>query len=353
MKTTHALVLVLGLLVLQAPSPAQPAPKSGAEKAFLALKQELLEKWQARRRMAGGSSRARRAAQIEQGRELIERWNAFLVEHKDSAFAFRARDFVAQGYILSENPKAAESQLVSMEKEARTVTEIAMVAMGFRHLRDAPEAGADVLDRYIARTRDTEKKAAAMLEKRTFVSAGRRSRRKALRLEISREVARMYPGTEAGRKAVIQVRAAELGPGKVPLELKAFKDLEGKAIDLKAYKGKVLLIDFWATWCGPCIRDLPDLLKTYKACHRDGFEILSISFDTDRKKLLTVLEEKGMTWRHYFDGLGPDNMIGRLYGVDTLPRVILIGKDGLVAAMNPKASTLLGRVQELLQKKTD
>lgn len=353
MKTKTTLVLLLGLLVLQIPSPAQPAPKSGAEKAFLALEKELLEKWQARRRKAGGSFRARRAAQIEQGRELITRWKAFLVEHKDSTFTFRARNYVAQGYLLSENPKAAESLLVSMDKEASTVEEIAIVAMGFRHFRDAPEAGMEVLDRFIARTRDPEKKAGAMLEKRTFVSAGRRSQRKALRLEISRKVARLYPGTEAGRKAALHVRAAELGPGKTPLDMKAFKDLEGKAIDLKAYKGKVLLVDFWASWCGPCMRDLPDLLKTYQACHRDGFEILSISFDTDKKKLRKIIEEKGMTWRHYFDGLGPDNKIGRLYGVDVLPRTLLIGKDGLVAIMNPKASTLLDRVRELLKKETD
>ena len=77
---------------------------------------------------------------------------------------------------------------------------------------------------------------------------------------------------------------------------------------------------------------------------------LSVSFDTDRKKLLEIIKVKGMTWRHYYDGLGPDNRIGLLYGVDVLPRTILIGKDGLVAFMNPKSSTLMDRVRELVKK---
>src|SRR5262249_22192928 len=80
------------------------------------------------------------------------------------------------------------------------------------------------------------------------------------------------------------------------------KDLADKSLSIANYKGKVVLLDFWATWCGPCRAELPNVLKTYEAHHKDGFEIIGISLDKDRDALTKFIAEKNMAWPQYFDG---------------------------------------------------
>jgi len=333
----------------QSSSPSEDSPKTEAEKAFLAVESELLRIWQSRLIRAGRSPKAQYAVHLGQGREMINRWGAYLAKYGDSAFAFRAKSYLVQGYMLKEEKKAAESLLLKMEKEAGTAPDILRVAMGFRHLRNDPRAGMEVLERFIAKTEDIEIKAGAMLEKRTFASGKHAAQIRARQVEISRKVAQMYPGTRAGKKAALLVRAAELAPGKRPLNMARFKDIEGKPIDLGAYKGKVLLIYFWATWSPACTQGLSDLARTYQAYHDQGLEILSINFDADRNQFLSAIKEKGSKWRHYFDGLKQNNNIGKLYDLDSIPKTILIGKDGRIAAMNPSTGSLPDRVRELVK----
>ena len=88
-----------------------------------------------------------------------------------------------------------------------------------------------------------------------------------------------------------------------PLDLK-FTAADGHEVDLAQMRGKVVLIDFWATWCGPCVAELPNVLKAYEKLHPKGFEIVGISLDSDRAKLETFIKEKNMTWPQFFDGQG-------------------------------------------------
>ena len=109
-----------------------------------------------------------------------------------------------------------------------------------------------------------------------------------------------------------------------------FTSLSGEQVNLVNLKGKVVLIDFWATWCGPCRRVMPDLVETYKQYHDKGFEIIGISLDKDKSQLEKYMQEMGITWQQYYDGLVWSNKIARRFGVRGIPHIVLVDKNGAV-----------------------
>ncbi len=109
-----------------------------------------------------------------------------------------------------------------------------------------------------------------------------------------------------------------------------FASLSGEQINLANLKGKAVLIDFWATWCGPCLRAMPDLIETYKEYHDQGFEIIGISLDKDQTQLEQYMQEKGITWQQYYDGLGWGNKMAKRFGVRGIPHIVLVDKNGAV-----------------------
>jgi thiol-disulfide isomerase/thioredoxin len=125
-------------------------------------------------------------------------------------------------------------------------------------------------------------------------------------------------------------------------------DVAGKPLDFADYKGKVLLVDFWATWCGPCMQELPNVLAAYDKYHDKGFEILGISLDRDRAAFDKVVAERGMTWRHYYDGKFWENEIATEWGVRSIPATYLIGPDGKVAAVGLRGDALDKKLEKLL-----
>lgn len=131
-------------------------------------------------------------------------------------------------------------------------------------------------------------------------------------------------------------------PG-TPMELEG-KRLDGSAFDPKTLAGKVVLVDFWATWCGPCLEEIPNILAQYDRYHDKGFEVLAISLDETREELDAFLAEKKLPWPILFSGAGFDDPVARRYGVNGIPQLILIGRDGNVlsiAARGPRLAELL------------
>lgn len=118
------------------------------------------------------------------------------------------------------------------------------------------------------------------------------------------------------------------------LELK-FTAVDGTTFDLAKWRGKVVLIDFWATWCGPCRRALPFVVDAYRKLHAKGFEIVGISLDRDRDQMLQFTKDKSMPWPQYFDGLVWQNKISRRFGIEGIPTLWLVDKQGRLR--NPEA----------------
>lgn len=127
-------------------------------------------------------------------------------------------------------------------------------------------------------------------------------------------------------------------------------DLQGKPLSLSSLKGKVVLIDFWASWCHPCRGESPNLKKQYSLYKEKGFEILSVSMDSEKKNWVQAIQQDGMPWLHVSDLKGWNNEAGRLYGVRAIPACFLIDADGKIIADDVRGETLNKKLAEIFNK---
>ena len=139
------------------------------------------------------------------------------------------------------------------------------------------------------------------------------------------------------------------GVGDVAPEI-AMNDPEGVERKLSDLKGKVVLLDFWASWCGPCRRENPNVVNAYNEYQSKGFEVFSVSLDKQTDRWVQAIEQDGLLWpNHVSDLNGWQNAASRAYGVTSIPHAVLIDQDGVIAATHLRGRALQQKLNELLQ----
>lgn len=134
--------------------------------------------------------------------------------------------------------------------------------------------------------------------------------------------------------------------GKQAPEFKVI-DLNGEELTLDKYHGQVVLLDFWATWCGPCIAELPNVIATYEKYKNKKFQIVGISLDRSKPTLEAFIKEQDLEWIHYFD---QDGKIANQYGVTGIPSTFLLDGEGIIRMTNLRGQALEMAVGELVEE---
>lgn len=123
--------------------------------------------------------------------------------------------------------------------------------------------------------------------------------------------------------------------------------MDGKQVKLSDYKGKVVLLEFWGSWCSPCREGHPFLIKTYNEFKDKGFEILGVAADTDKKILVSAIQNDGLPWQNVSDLKGDQNKAAIIYGVSYYPANFLIDKNGIIIAKDLRDEKLYQKLKEL------
>lgn len=165
-----------------------------------------------------------------------------------------------------------------------------------------------------------------------------------------KEYAKYVQGVK--EKKISEAKSADdaslLNPGKMAPVFEELGVDRKTTYSLASLKGKVVLIDFWASWCGPCRKENPNVVKTYEKYKNDGFTVMSVSLDTDKDKWNAAIKQDKLTWDNHVSDLGGWNSrVGKMYGVNSVPFTVLIDQEGKIINTNLRGEALENELRKI------
>ncbi len=155
--------------------------------------------------------------------------------------------------------------------------------------------------------------------------------------------------SESGKAFATRLEAAKKTAIGQPALNFSQTDAEGNPISLASFKGKYVLVDFWASWCGPCRAENPNVVRAYGKYKAKGFEILGVSLDDKKDKWLAAIQADNLAWTHVSDLKGWKNAAAELYSIRAIPQNLLIDPQGRIVAKNLRGEALETKLNEIMQ----